>query len=289
MNRLTISKEFFSALNSVSRVGLSDTALMFKKDGRVYVTPHPMTGLHGSPVSVRLSAGQSDCSFDGETVLIPSMSAFVSYCGLSGFPANPCVIETGEEISKRGISHSVIKFTGKNIVCRMEESDPSFFDKNDYVVPRPREADPMSLLATIRINPESRAELSSDMKNISEDFVSVMIDQSGVTFCHLGTDHRQISRKIDDLCTKLGDVSAIDAAGSSSKYRMITSECLNLIVGLKLEFDIEFRYIGTSKTDLMCLKAFSSFPGSDPGDPVTFYAISKESIGARMNPFDPIE
>ena len=289
MNKLTISKELFSALNSVSRVGLSGTALMFKKDDRVYITPHMMAGLQGSPVSVRLSAGPGDCTMEGDTVLIPSLSSFVSYCGLAGFPSKPCVIETGEETSKRGMAHSVIKFTGKNIVCRMEESDPSFFDKNDYVVPRPRESDPMSLLAMIRLNSESRSDLASDMKNISEDFVSVMIDRSGVTFYHLGQDHRQISRKVDELCTKIGDVEAVDKASAASKYRMITSDCLNLIVGLKTEFDVEFRYIGTSKTDLMCLKAFSSFPGSVPADPVTFYAISKESIGARMNPFDPIE
>lgn len=243
--------------------------------------------IHNENSFIQISAGPADFSFDGLEVNSSSFIEFIRFAELIGYPETGTIVVDNEE-TIAGHVYEFIRFGNSTETALSPTAEPSFFNEDDTKVPASREADPMSLLATIKLNKKDLEKYVQKLKLVPGcQFFSVNVTEKGeVKFYFKGRVGQQITSKVDYTMTLPGDSKAIATAygkDSKQRYRKIPTSIFTILKGLGCEeYDMEIRY-AAADYDSIALKAFANLQGNDQMHPIGIYAMIVECSGAEEN------
>jgi len=281
MQEIKFSVPFFSVIKQVCMVTKAKTVKFFH-DGE-----KSCLNIHNENSFIHISAGPGDFSFDGLEVNSSSFIEFIRFAELIGFPATGTIVVDNEETIS-GHVYEFIKFSNGSETARSLTAEPAFFNEDDTKVPSTREADPMSLLATIKLTKKDLEKYVQKLKLVPGcQFFSVNVTEKGeVKFYFKGRVGQQITSKVDYTMTLPGDSKAIAVAygkDSKQRYRKIPTSIFTVLKGLGCEeYDMEIRYVAADY-DSIALKAFANLQGLDQTHPIGIYAMIVECSGAEEN------
>ena len=281
MQEIRFSRPFFNVIKQICMVTKAKTVKFFH-DGE-----KSCLNIHDEKSFIHVSAGPADFSFDGLDVNSSSFREFIQFSELIGFPETGNIVVDNEE-TLAGHVYEFIRFTNGTETARSLTAEPSFFNEDDTKVPSSREADPMSLLATIKLNKKDLEKYVQKLKLVPGcQFFSVNVNEKGeVKFYFKGRVGQQITSKIDYTMTLPGDSKAIATAygkDSKQRYRKIPTSIFTILKGLGCEeYDMEIRYVAADY-DSIALKAFANLQGNDQMYPIGIYAMIVECSGAEEN------
>lgn len=281
MQEIRFSRPFFNVIKQVCMVTKAKTVKFFH-DGE-----KSCLNIHNENSFIHISAGPADFSFDGLEVNSSSFIEFIRFAELIGYPETGTIVVDNEE-TIAGHVYEFIRFGNGTETARSLTAEPSFFNEDDTKVPSSREADPMSLLATIKLNKKDLEKYVQKLKLVPGcQFFSVNVTDKGeVKFYFKGRVGQQITSKVDYTMTLPGDSKAIATAygkDSKQRYRKIPTSIFTVLKGLGCEeYDMEIRYVAADY-DSIALKAFANLQGIDQAYPIGIYAMIVECSGAEEN------
>ena len=281
MQAINFSRPFFNTIKQTCLVTKAK-AVKFFHDGE-----RSCINIHNENSFIQISGGPGDFSFDGAEINASSFLEFIKFAELIGYPeTGTIVMDTEETIA--GHVYEFIKFDNGTETARSITADPSCFNEDDTKVPNPRESDPMSLLATIKLNKKDLDKYVTKLKLVPGcQFFSVNVSSRGeVKFYFKGRVGQQITTKVDYTMTQVGDGDAINVAygpNAKQRYRKIPTSMFTVLKGLGCEeYDLEIRYVA-SDYDSIAMKAFANLQGADPQHPIKLYMCMVECSGAEEN------
>ena len=281
MQEIKFSMPFFSVIKQVCMVTKAK-AVKFFHDG-----DRSCLNIHNENSFIHISAGPEDFSFDGMEVNSSSFIEFIKFAELIGYPGTGSIVVDNEE-TIAGHVYEFIKFSNGTETARSLTAEPSFFNEDDTKVPSTREADPMSLLATIKLTKKDLEKYVQKLKLVTGcQFFSVNVTEKGeVKFYFKGKVGQQITSKVDHTMTLPGDSKAVAIAygkNSKQRYRKIPTTIFTVLKGLGCEeYDMEIRYVAADY-DSIALKAFAYLQGVDQKYPISIYSMIVECSGAEEN------
>lgn len=281
MQEIRFSRPFFNVIKQVCMVTKAKTVKFFHDGDKSCLN------IHNENSFIHISAGPADFSFDGLEVNSSSFIEFIRFAELIGYPETGTIVVDNEE-TIAGHVYEFIRFGNGTETARSLTAEPSFFNEDDTKVPSSREADPMSLLATIKLNKKDLEKYVQKLKLVPGcQFFSVNVTEKGeVKFYFKGRVGQQITSKVDYTMTLPGDSKAIAIAygkDSKQRYRKIPTSIFTVLKGLGCEeYDMEIRYFAADY-DSIALKAFANLQGNDQMYPIGIYAMIVECSGAEEN------
>ena len=139
---IKFSEQFFGVLKNVCSITKAGCTLLFKGDAQGRI-PGNHISIPSPAMMTHLAASSDDLDFDTKRVNIFSLSEFVKYAELVGYPKRGRA-ELLTETSITGKRYEYIKFSGGGIDCRTPTADPSCFKEGHSHIPYTPEADPMT-------------------------------------------------------------------------------------------------------------------------------------------------
>lgn len=282
MQNISFSKPFFNVIKQTCMVTKAKAVKFFREGDRCHLN------IHNENSFLQVSAGPADFTFDGMEVNTSSLIEFIRFAELIDYPDKGTIVVDNEE-TLAGHVYEFIKFDNGTDTARSITADPSCFNaEDDNKVHTPRESDPMSLLATIKMTKKDLEKYVAKLKLVPGcQFFSVNVTNRGeVKFYFKGRVGQQITTKVDYTMTLVGDEQAIEKAyGAKSKerYRKIPTAMLTTLKGLGCEeYDMEIRYIAADY-DSIAVKVFANLQGMDTQYPIEIYYCVAECSGAEEN------
>lgn len=281
MQEIKFSRPFFNVIKQICLVTKAKTVKFFH-DGE-----KSCFNIHDEKSFIHISAGPNDFSFDGLEINSSSFLEFIRFAELIGYPETGSIVVDNEE-TLAGHVYEFIRFSNGSETARSLTAEPSFFNEDDTKIPSSRDADPMSLLATIKLNRRDLEKYAQKLKLVPGcQFFSVNVTNKGeVKFYFKGRVGQQITSKVDYTMTLPGDAQAIEVAygkNSKQRYRKIPASLFTILKGLGCEeYETEIRYVAAD-FDSIALKAFANLQGADQRYPIGIYAMMVECSGAEEN------
>lgn len=258
MSQIVISKEFFELMKKLSSIQKIMSGVIFKgKDANGQYTGKYYFNVPTKKSLIHVVATENDIKFEGDQIQISSVTEFLKFAELTGFPK--CSIENVEETSIRGHKYHNIVFKGLSKEARLPVADIScFVDKNHFKICSTRESDPMRYVAKIGFTVDGINNVVKDIKQVSGcEYLSLDIENDECRFLLRGKGNQQITCKLDEHSFYVNNDSWLaDAYADKKKLRLFSTVMFRLLGGIGTDSEVEIRHLKTIKNDIITLKGY---------------------------------
>jgi len=284
---IKFSEPFFNLLKNVCSITKAGCTLMFKGDQQGRIQGNHIS-IPAPAMMTHLAASSDDLDFDAKRINIFSLSEFVKYAELAGYPKRGNA-ELLTETSITGRRYEYIKFSGGGIDCRTPTADPSCFKEGHSHIPYTPESDPMTKVGEMRFSAEMVADFAKKLRAVPTcEFVTMIIDDGGIKLYIKGKMSQQVTYCVDATCTKGINTQLVKKIFRPGNVTVFPVQLFHYMKGIGGDYDIDIRYTSFKGVEQMSLKAIASIPGSNPEKPMTLWMGAAECSAAAHTNFDMV-